>query len=45
MTWDKYNLTSNLDSPIQISIYGYKEETIVPKLQYIDTIEVKNNLY
>lgn len=39
MTWDKYNVTSNLAATLSISLWGYKEETIVPKLQYITILE------
>ncbi|XP_046394346.1 protein mesh isoform X1 [Ischnura elegans] len=39
ITWNKYNLTSNLNAAIQISLWGYKETTIRPQLMYIDMIE------
>ncbi|XP_014258634.1 protein mesh isoform X2 [Cimex lectularius] len=39
ITWNKYNLTSNTAAPLQISIWGYKETNISPKLLYIDLIE------
>ncbi|KAL1114994.1 hypothetical protein AAG570_007817, partial [Ranatra chinensis] len=39
ITWEKYNLTSNLASPIQISLWGYKETTIAPQFKYIDLLE------
>ncbi|XP_044012971.1 protein mesh isoform X2 [Aphidius gifuensis] len=38
ITWDAYNLTSNLLAGIQISIWGYRETTIRPEFQYIDTL-------
>ncbi|KAG8228908.1 hypothetical protein J437_LFUL011156 [Ladona fulva] len=39
ITWNKYNLTSNTNAAIQISLWGYKETTIRPQLMYIDMIE------
>ncbi|KAL1460106.1 hypothetical protein WDU94_012044 [Cyamophila willieti] len=39
ITWDKYNLTSNLNTPVSISLYGYRETTITPELVYIDILE------
>jgi hypothetical protein len=42
ITWDKYNLTSNLNTPVSISLYGYRETTIQPELVYIDILEVSN---
>ncbi|KAJ8667861.1 hypothetical protein QAD02_009524 [Eretmocerus hayati] len=38
-TWDSYNLTSNKEAPIQISLWGYRERTIKPELEYITTLE------
>ncbi|XP_041968877.1 protein mesh isoform X3 [Aricia agestis] len=40
ITWDRFNLTSNLNVQLQISLWGYKEVTIRPQLEYIDVIEV-----
>ncbi|XP_013171596.1 PREDICTED: uncharacterized protein K03H1.5 isoform X2 [Papilio xuthus] len=40
ITWDRFNLTSNLNVQLQISLWGYKEITIRPQLEYIDMIEV-----
>ncbi|XP_073993823.1 sushi domain containing 2 mesh isoform X2 [Rhodnius prolixus] len=39
ITWNKYNLTTNLAAPVQISLWGYRETTISPQLLYIDLIE------
>lgn len=39
ITWDQRNLTSNFNAQIRISIYGYRESTIVPQLEYIDMLE------
>ncbi|XP_026473837.1 protein mesh isoform X2 [Ctenocephalides felis] len=45
ITWSKGNLTTNLNAGVRISLYGYRERTIHPELEYIDTIEegVTNN--
>lgn len=40
ITWEAYNLTSNLDANIQISLWGYRETTIKPEFEYIDVLEV-----
>ncbi|CAH0591404.1 unnamed protein product [Chrysodeixis includens] len=40
MTWDRFNLTTNLNVQLQISLWGYKEITIRPQLEFIDMIEV-----
>ncbi|XP_072945598.1 protein mesh isoform X1 [Epargyreus clarus] len=40
ITWDRFNLTTNLNVQLQISLWGYKEVTIRPQLEYIDMIEV-----
>ncbi|XP_055851937.1 protein mesh isoform X1 [Episyrphus balteatus] len=39
ISWDKYNLTTNARANIQISLWGYRETTIYPQLEYIDMIE------
>ncbi|CAH0391044.1 unnamed protein product [Bemisia tabaci] len=39
ISWNKYNLTTNLNAPLRISLYGYKETTILPQLLYIDLLE------
>lgn len=40
ITWDRFNLTTNLNVQLQISLWGYKEVTIRPQLEFIDMIEV-----
>jgi hypothetical protein len=40
ITWNQYNLTSNLNAVVQISLWGYRETTIRPELEYINMIEV-----
>ncbi|CAG0885412.1 unnamed protein product [Darwinula stevensoni] len=37
--WAKFNLTKDESAKVQISIWGYKEDTIDPKLYWIDMIE------
>uniref|UniRef100_A0A0A1WDK4 Extracellular domains-containing protein CG31004 n=1 Tax=Zeugodacus cucurbitae TaxID=28588 RepID=A0A0A1WDK4_ZEUCU len=39
INWDPYNLTSNGNANIMISLWGYREVTIYPQLEYIDVIE------
>lgn len=40
ITWNAYNLTSNLNAEVQISVWGYRETTIRPEFEYIDILEV-----
>ncbi|XP_032523025.2 protein mesh isoform X1 [Danaus plexippus] len=37
--WDRFNLTTNLNVQLQISLWGYKEVTIRPQMEFIDMIE------
>ncbi|XP_055381254.1 protein mesh isoform X2 [Condylostylus longicornis] len=37
--WTAMNLTTNLNSNVQISLWGYSEATIKPRLEYIDILE------
>ncbi|XP_050672826.1 protein mesh isoform X1 [Leptidea sinapis] len=39
ISWDRFNLTTNLNVQLQISLWGYKEVTIRPQLEFIDMIE------
>ncbi|XP_065372052.1 protein mesh isoform X3 [Calliphora vicina] len=39
INWNAFNLTSNLNANIMISLWGYRETTIHPQLEYIDVIE------
>ncbi|XP_054014775.1 protein mesh isoform X2 [Hylaeus anthracinus] len=39
ITWDRYNLTSNLNAGVQISLWGYRETKTLPDFQYITTLE------
>lgn len=45
ITWNQYNLTSNTAAVVQISLWGYRETTIKPELEYINTIEVLIIIY
>nr|CAD7421581.1 unnamed protein product [Timema poppensis] len=40
ISWNAQNLTTNLNAPITISLWGYRETTIRPERLYIDVIEV-----
>ncbi|XP_043267709.1 protein mesh isoform X2 [Venturia canescens] len=39
ITWDAYNLTANLQAGVQISLWGYRESTIRPELEFIQLLE------
>ncbi|XP_011314141.1 protein mesh [Fopius arisanus] len=39
ITWDAYNLTSNLNAEVQLSLWGYRETTIRPEFEYIGLLE------
>ncbi|XP_008548218.1 protein mesh isoform X3 [Microplitis demolitor] len=39
ITWNAYNLTSNLNAEVQISIWGYRETSIRSEFEYIDILE------
>nr|XP_016998391.1 protein mesh isoform X1 [Drosophila takahashii]XP_016998393.1 protein mesh isoform X1 [Drosophila takahashii] len=39
ITWNQYNLTSNANANVMISLWGYRETKIEPQLEYIDVIE------
>ncbi|XP_014233567.1 protein mesh [Trichogramma pretiosum] len=48
ISWNAYNLTSNLNALVQISLWGYRETIIRPELEFIDMIEdstVNNGRY
>ncbi|XP_076249642.1 sushi domain containing 2 mesh [Calliopsis andreniformis] len=40
ITWDRYNLTSNLNAGVQISLWGYRERKTTPEFEYITVLEV-----
>ena len=39
--WNRFNLTTNLNANVQISLWGYREATIRPELEFIDMIETQ----
>ncbi|GAB0092360.1 Protein mesh [Sergentomyia squamirostris] len=39
ISWNRYNLTTNFNAGVRISLWGYRESTIRPQLEYIDMIE------
>jgi hypothetical protein len=39
ISWNRYNLTTNFNANVRISLWGYRESTIRPELEYIDIIE------
>lgn len=39
ISWNAFNLTTNLHATLNIQLFGYDERTIVPNMQMIDTIE------
>ncbi|XP_392408.3 protein mesh isoform X2 [Apis mellifera] len=39
ITWVPYNLTSNLNAGVQISLWGYRETKTTPEFEYITTLE------
>lgn len=38
--WDYKNLTLDINAPVSITLWGYRENTINPELIYIDTLAV-----
>lgn len=40
ITWNQYNLTSNLNAGVQISLWGYREAKTTPELKFITDLEV-----
>lgn len=38
--WDKTNLTIDETAKVRISVWGYREDTVNPKLEFIDLIAV-----
>lgn len=39
ISWNRYNLTSNFNAQVRISLFGYRESTIRPELEFITVIE------
>ncbi|XP_035724650.1 protein mesh-like isoform X2 [Vespa mandarinia] len=42
ITWNQYNLTSNLNAGVQISLWGYRETKTTPELKFITDLEVSH---
>lgn len=40
ITWNAYNLTTNIGAGIQISLWGYRETKTRPEFEYITALEV-----
>jgi hypothetical protein len=38
LRWDKTNLTVDESAKVRISVWGYREDTVTPKLEYIDML-------
>ncbi len=41
LRWDKTNLTVDESAKVRISVWGYREDTVNPRMEYIDMLEVK----
>lgn len=41
LRWDKTNLTVDETAKVRISVWGYREDTVNPKLEYIDMLVVR----
>jgi len=39
LNWDPFNITMSADAKVDISLWGYLENSIKPELVYIDTLE------
>lgn len=39
ISWNRMNLTTNFNAQIRIRLFGYRESTIRPQLEFIDVIE------
>ncbi|XP_015173386.1 PREDICTED: protein mesh isoform X1 [Polistes dominula] len=42
ITWNQYNLTSNLNAGVQISLWGYRETKTTPELKFITDLEISH---
>lgn len=40
LKWDKLNLTVDESAKVRISVWGYREDSVDPKLEFIDLIAV-----
>lgn len=44
ITWNAYNLTTNIGAGIHISLWGYRETKTTPEFEYIAMLDVRDNL-
>lgn len=42
LLWDRTNLTVDESAKVRISVWGYREDTVNPKMEYIDMLLVSN---
>lgn len=40
LKWDRFNLTMDENAKVRISVWGYREDSVLPKLEYINMIYV-----
>ena len=41
LRWDKSNLTVDETAKVRVSLWGYREDSVHPKMEYIDMIAVR----
>jgi len=41
ISWNAYNLTTNIGAGVQISLWGYRETKTTPEFEYITVLEVR----
>jgi sushi domain-containing protein 2 len=44
LRWDKTNLTVDESAKVRVSIWGYREDTVEPKMEYINMLAVNSLL-
>lgn len=40
LRWDKTNLTVDESAKVRISVWGYREDSVIPRMEYIDMLLV-----
>lgn len=40
LRWDKTNLTVDESAKVRISVWGYREESVTPKFEFIELLTV-----
>lgn len=40
LKWDKLNLTVDETAKVRVSVWGYREDSVDPKLEFIDLVAV-----